>query len=133
MKLVIAGSRDLKDYEIARSCILSGLAAKRIETTVTQIVSGKCPSGADFFGEEFAKEIGVPVIGFNAGWEEFGKAAGPIRNEEMAIYADVVFVLINNNSKGSLNMIKNAMKHKKPLMVFKFIDQKLVAVHNIGD
>lgn len=130
MKLVVAGSRDLYDYYLGRALILTGIAAKEIE--VTEIVSGTA-KGADFFGEQFAEEISVPVTKFPADWNKHGKAAGPIRNEEMAKYADVVFVLINNNSSGSLNMIKNAIKYKKPLMVFKFIDHQLVAVHNVGD
>ena len=51
-----------------------------------EIISGHAP-GADTLGEKFAKAYGYPLKIFLAEWNKYGKAAGPIRNEEMAKYA----------------------------------------------
>lgn len=47
------------------------------------IVSGSCPTGADFLAEAWAASRGVPVERYPADWS-LGKSAGPARNEEMA-------------------------------------------------
>ncbi|WP_157461230.1 SLOG family protein [Deinococcus arboris] len=53
----------------------------------TEIVSGAVP-GADRLGEEWAAENGVQIKRFPAAWREHGRRAGPIRNGQMAAYAD---------------------------------------------
>jgi hypothetical protein len=47
------------------------------------LVSGGCPTGADFIAEEWAHALGWQVERHLANWAEFGKAAGPRRNAEM--------------------------------------------------
>lgn len=47
------------------------------------LVSGSCPTGADFLAEAWAASRGVTVERYPADWS-IGKSAGPLRNEEMA-------------------------------------------------
>ena len=85
MKVIIAGSRCFNDYDLLeRSCdeILD-------EETVIVIVTGKC-KGADSLGEVYARERRFPIAEFPADWEKHGRSAGPIRNEQMARYADTL-------------------------------------------
>jgi hypothetical protein len=56
---------------------------------VTEVVSG-VDAGADEFGEKWAKINNIPVKIFKADWKTHGRAAGPIRNKQMAEYADAV-------------------------------------------
>ena len=56
---------------------------------IREVVSGGA-SGADSGGEAWAKKRGLPIVRFMADWENNGKAAGPIRNRQMANYADAV-------------------------------------------
>jgi hypothetical protein len=50
---------------------------------VTEVVSG-VDAGADEFGEKWAKINNIPVKIFKADWKTHGRAAGPIRNKQMA-------------------------------------------------
>ena len=59
---------------------------------ITEIVSGGC-RGADSFGEDYARHYQLKLTIFPADWKTHGKAAGPIRNEEMAKYADICILL----------------------------------------
>lgn len=48
---------------------------------------------------------------FEANWGKHGKESGPIRNKEMANYADALICFWDGKSKGTLNMI-NAARNK---------------------
>lgn len=41
-------------------------------------------------------------------WGEYGKVAGPIRNREMAEYAEALIAVCKNHSAGTTNMINEA-------------------------
>lgn len=99
MKTIIAGGRD---YRISQDDIefLDSLE-------ITEVVSGGA-KGADTGGEEYAEERGIPIIRFNADWDKHGKAAGPIRNREMANYADAVVLF--PGGRGTESMYKEAVK-----------------------
>lgn len=79
-----------------------------------EIVSGGA-SGIDACGEMFAQSIGIPVKIFEADWKTHGKAAGPIRNKEMAEYADILLLIWNGKSRGSANMKHQMEKLNKPI------------------
>ena len=106
MKVIIAGMRDFEDYD--RLVYACDLLLKDI--TVTEIVSGKAP-GADTLGEDYAKERGYKIAEFPADWNKFKKAAGPIRNGQMAKYGDMLIAFWDRKSTGTGNMIKQAIKN----------------------
>lgn len=107
-RIIIAGSRDFSDYEL-----LSRKCAKISELENPEIISGHA-RGADSLGERFAKEHNIPLKIIPADWEKYGKAAGPIRNRQMAEYAAetkgylVAFPV--GSSPGTRNMIETARK-----------------------
>lgn len=82
MKLIIAGGRDYRFTEEDRS-FLDALP------DISEIVSGRA-SGADAQGEEWAKTQGLPVAVFKADWKAYGRGAGPLRNIQMADYANAL-------------------------------------------
>jgi len=84
-----------------------------------QIVSGTA-RGADKLGEAYAYSHGLSVKRFPADWESHGKAAGVIRNAEMAEYCDAAIIFWNGVSKGTKNMITNMEKIGKPYIVKKY-------------
>lgn len=129
-KIVIAGSRDLEDKEL----VFSGInrALNLMKTWPTEVFSGKCPTGADKFGELWAHEHNIFIKPFPAAWKTMGKAAGPIRNAQMAMFCDKGIVFINNDSKGSVGMAALLQRHQKPNVVFKMKDQKIVATYLNG-
>lgn len=106
MKVIIAGGRDFQDYVLLQEkCnnILSTIKDKII------IVSG-CAKGADLLGERYGNELGHQIVYFPANWRLYGSGAGPVRNREMAEYADCLIAFWDGQSKGTKNMIEEASK-----------------------
>ena len=54
---------------------------------------------------------------FNADWNKHGRAAGPMRNKQMADYADVLIAVWDGQSKGTKNMIDQMNKLNKPVFI----------------
>ena len=109
MKTIVAGSRDIKDFDTVKKAIdKSGFK-------ITEIVSGTA-IGVDQIGEVWAKKNKITVKRFPANWELYGKSAGYIRNSEMAKYADALIAVWDGSSYGTRNMIDEA--RKKGLEVF---------------
>lgn len=104
MKVIIAGGRDFNDYEFLKQ-VCSKLSELDSEI---EIVSGGA-KGADALGERFANEMGYALKVFPADWSE-GRKAGPIRNSQMANYADALIAFWDGKSKGTKNMIDLATK-----------------------
>ena len=103
MRVIIAGSRDFDDFSLmTKKC-------DRIlyNTNSVEIVSGTA-RGADRLGEQYANLRGYPIKRFPADWNTHGKAAGHIRNTQMAEYADALIVFWNGESPGTKNMINTA-------------------------
>lgn len=113
MKTIIAGTRNFTDYEMLKKAIHSS------KFNITEVVCGKA-TGADTLGEQWAIENNIPVIYFPANWQKYGKAAGPIRNREMAEYGECLIALWDGNSKGTQNMIIEAHKANLKTFVFRY-------------
>jgi hypothetical protein len=103
MKTIIAGSRTIKDYLIIEHAI------KESGFKITEVVSG-CAPGVDRLGEKWAEKHGVPIKRFPADWDSFGRAAGAIRNGQMAEYAGALIAIWDGISSGTEDMIKKAQK-----------------------
>ena len=107
-RVIIAGGRDFNDYDHLKSkCDLFISSLYNIE-----VVSG-CAKGADALGERYAEERGFKIKRFPADWENNGKAAGSIRNKQMAEYADYLIAFWDGHSKGTLNMLRTMSSMRK--------------------
>lgn len=104
LKLIVAGSRKATDYKGIAS-ILDSLLPPRGSLPIPEAVLCGCANGADLCGEKWAKSRGINVEYFPAKWDEHGKAAGPIRNNEMAHNANALVVFWDGKSRGSADMI----------------------------
>ena len=110
MKTIIAGSRTIKLDEVTE--FLDEL--KEFGVVITEVVSGTA-KGVDSHGEWWAKQQCIPVKRFPANWDEFGKSAGMIRNQEMLDYAEQLICIWDGVSKGTKNMITIAKRKKIPI------------------
>ena len=110
MKVVIAGSRYFDDYKYVEKCV------NESDIEISTIISGGA-MGVDFSAIKYAKEYGIPLVIFNADWFRYGKAAGPIRNKKMAELCEAL-IAIKTNGKGTQNMIKEAEKLGKRVIVY---------------
>lgn len=113
MKFIVAGGRDFDDYE-------------RLSDTINQltgagdtIISG-CAKGADSLGEKYAEAQSqiLKLERFPADWEKYKKAAGYIRNHQMALVADGLIAFWDGRSKGTKNMIEEAHKARLETHVY---------------
>ena len=109
MKVIIAGSRCINDYKLVVDTI------KNSGYTITEVVSG-CAVGPDRLGERWARSIDIPIKEMPANWS-YGVKAGPMRNKEMAEYADAAIIIWDGYSHGTRNMIENMIRRKKPYFI----------------
>jgi hypothetical protein len=111
MVVLVCGSRFYSDYGKVYECL------KSLEG-VSQVLAGGC-RGADALAVRAAKAFGYPFREFPADWGKFGKAAGPIRNQQMLDEGkpDLVVAFHENpeESKGTKDMIRRAKRQGVPV------------------
>ena len=83
------------------------------------ILSGHA-SGADALGENFATDHNLQCELYPADWKRHGKAAGPIRNAEMAEVADALIAFWDGQSHGTKSMIELAKRKGLQVAVIRF-------------
>ena len=111
MRVIVSGSRSITNYDLVKHQIeLSGFH-------ITELVCGGA-NGVDKFGEKFAKEKNIKIKYFLPDWHKYGKAAGPIRNEEMAKYADFLIAIWDGKSRGTKNMIDLAHRYQLKSFIY---------------
>jgi hypothetical protein len=133
MKLIIAGSRSIKDYNITRQAIInSGLWHQYGKSIV--VVSGLA-EGPDKHGLIFAEKAGLKkpiakpanwddikaagaVVRYNKNGKPFNLLAGHWRNEEMAQVADCALVVWDGESTGSLDMLHRMIALEKRAILY---------------
>lgn len=112
-RVIIAGGRDFQDYSLLQRAVDGFLNGINDEIA---IICGKA-KGADTLGEQYANERGYAVHAYPADWHHYGKAAGFIRNKEMAQNADALVAFWDGHSRGTKNMIELAQRHQLKLRV----------------
>lgn len=114
MKVIIAGSRSIDDYETVLKAIESS------GFSVSEVVSGGA-RGVDLQGETYAKQYSLPCKRFIPTWNNpdgtLNRAAGIKRNMQMAFYADALIAIWDGKSKGTEHMINFMKKQNKPVFV----------------
>lgn len=86
MNLIIAGCRDFTD----RDFIYEGIDSFINEHGEPDLIIEGGAKGVDRMAYYYAKDNGIPVKVFPADWNKYGRAAGPIRNEEMAKHPGIL-------------------------------------------
>lgn len=118
MKVVIAGIRykdpvkkiPFSDYKLVVE------AVERSGFEITEEVCGDA-IGVDSLGERWAIANNVPIKKMPANFTKYGKAGGPIRNREMAEYADAAVIVWDGKSNGTRNMINEMIRKNKPYFI----------------
>lgn len=114
MKTIIAGSRTITNMlEVELACGES-------EFFITEVVCGGA-AGVDQLGNDWARARKIPVKHFPADWRTHGKSAGPIRNRQMAEYAEALIAVHDGKSRGTKNMIEEATKRGLKVFVKIFL------------
>lgn len=107
MRILITGSRNHTDVQLIREAIQTHTMG--LEPENVTIVSGGCPTGADRIAERYARLQGFTLEIHPAEWAKHGRAAGPIRNQQMVdAGADVVLAFPLGESRGTKGCIRAA-------------------------
>ena len=117
--VIIAGSRTIQD----KSKLLSIIANDDFCQWMDELVHGGA-EGVDTIAEEIVREDweNTEVTVFEPDWDKHGKAAGPIRNKEMAEYADKLLAIWDGESSGTRDMIEKALDEGLDVHVEVFSD-----------
>jgi hypothetical protein len=116
MIFLICGDRNWTSADVIRSYI----APYRKHFKGLTIVHGDC-RGADKIGAAVAKSLDCHIRAFPAKWDQHGKAAGPIRNQQMLDEGKPSMVLAFHDnieqSRGTADMVRRAKKAGVPVTV----------------
>jgi hypothetical protein len=99
VKTVICGGRQ---YNLSVDGLFH-LDLVRLYLPITELVCGYA-HGIDTSARRWAVFNGLPIADFPADWKKWGKAAGYIRNGEMAEYAEAVIAF--SGGRGTDNMVE---------------------------
>jgi hypothetical protein len=81
-----------------------------------KIIHGDCPTGADRVAQAWADKHMMPFKRFPAKWDEFGKAAGPKRNQQMADFG-ANFCIAFPGGAGTKDMVTRADEAGIPVFI----------------
>lgn len=121
MKLAIIGSRAMTDYEWLCQRIQHIVNAHQY--TISTIISGGA-KGADMLGERYAIEYNMPCIVHQAQWQQYGRKAGIIRNQDIIHDSDIVIAFWDGISKGTKDSINKARKKGKLIHIESITNNK---------
>jgi len=109
-RVMVTGSRGITDEQIVSSCLRPHFTPGAV------LVSGHCPDGVDGIAERLWTEWGGTVEEHPPDWKAHGKAAGFIRNTEMAeSRPDKCVSICLDNSGGTEHATGEAGKRQIPV------------------
>lgn len=113
IKLLIAGSRDILDYNLIEDNIKN-------PENIKCIISG-CARGVDTLAIEYAKKHNILCVKCPANWDLYGKSAGYRRNKYMVSICTHALIIWDGKSKGTKHTIDLCKENNIP---YKLIQRK---------
>jgi len=110
VKIGIVGSRNLN---LEPSFIIDKLK----NYNITEIVSGGA-KGIDSLAKEVSTILNIPFTEFKPDYNEYGRIAPFIRNEQIVDHSDVIFAFWDGESRGTQHTLKIAKRKKRPYKIF---------------
>ena len=119
---MIIGTRNFNDYDLFQQKTDNILSSKSGKTIM--IISGD-GGNTDKYAERYATEHNYHLIVFPAQWDEFGKKAGFIRNEQMHRYIASkqdrgVIAFWDGESKETFQSFDLSQKYNNQIRVIKY-------------
>lgn len=106
--VLFTGSREWDDFDLVKGIF------NHLNASLDTIVQGGA-GGLDGMASVLAATLGHHVYTLKAPWGQFGKAAGPLRNEHMArLLPDYTYAFPLPASKGTWDMIRRIQARGLP-------------------
>ena len=105
MRLLVTGGRTYQDYK----AVCHALDTLHAQTPITLLIHGNA-QGADTLARKWAYTRGVPHSSFPAEWDKHGKAAGPIRNQQMLTEGHPNAYLAFPGGRGTQDMVSRCKR-----------------------
>lgn len=105
-RVLVCGGRDFNRPEVVHSALdaVHGMCA-HLEMDMI-VIHGDCPRGADAAVKSSRARFWTSA--FPADWNRYGKAAGPIRNQQMLDVGKPDMVLAFPGGRGTADMVRRA-------------------------
>ncbi len=113
MKLLIAGSRSIKDFDLS----------KHIPTETEFIISGGA-SGIDSLAEAYADKHRLSKLILRPRYDLYGRSAPLYRNKAMVDLADIVLIIWDGVSSGTKYTVEYAKKKNKTIIIVQTNENK---------
>ena len=130
-RVLICGAREWADQDRILRCVRKANETKCIDL----IIEGEC-RGADMMGRCAAEECGILIAPFPARWMKYGRAAGPIRNQQMLDEGKPTEVWAFHNditkSTGTKDMIARACKAHLKVWVISETSWRALHIENVN-
>jgi hypothetical protein len=110
IRVLVCGGRNNNRAEVRRS-----LEAYHQENPALKTVIHGGGGNTDLAAHEWAKEKGLEIERYNAEWDKYGVAAGPIRNGQMLIVGKPDLVIAYAGGRGTADMKRRAVAANVPV------------------
>jgi hypothetical protein len=101
MRVLVCGGRDYSDWDVFCNVL--------DYHQPDEIISGMA-RGADMLAATYARRFKIPLLEFPADWNKHGRAAGPIRNQQMLDEGRPDMVIAFPGGRGTADMVSRAKK-----------------------
>lgn len=125
--VLVCGGREFNDYGYLRDALDNLFFSRGWHTEmdgdgnwlpVGRIIAGKA-RGADTLAIDWAVNNWIDFQEFPADWDKHGKAAGPIRNQQMLDEGKPDLVVAFPGGRGTADMVRRAKKAGVETLVFR--------------
>lgn len=103
MRIIVCGGRNYYNRAVVFAALDKLHASRGVEFLIQGV-----GNGADYLAWQWAEARGVPCGSYPAYWDEHGKRAGPIRNQEMVDEGRPDGVVAFPGGKGTADMVRRA-------------------------
>ena len=103
MRVLVTGGRDWNKRKVTYAALDQLNATYKFDTLIDGMAKG-----ADEFAFEWALSRGIKTERYKADWDQHGRAAGPIRNQQMIDEGKPDLLVAFPGGNGTADMIRRA-------------------------
>lgn len=107
MRILVCGGREYNDIPTLAKTLDALWGPDYLDAPT--IISGEA-KGADSLAKQYAFDCGLDYEGYPADWKKHGKAAGPVRNQQMLDEGKPDLVVAFRGGVGTADMVRRAKK-----------------------